>query len=45
MDIQQAAGKITELQTLLNQYGYEYYVLDQPSVSDAEYDRLTKRIN
>ena len=44
MDIQQAAGKITELQTLLNQYGYEYYVLDQPSVSDTEYDRLLREL-
>ncbi|KMY48396.1 NAD-dependent DNA ligase LigA [Peribacillus loiseleuriae] len=44
MDVQQAAGKITELQTLLNQYGYEYYVLDQPSVSDAEYDQLLREL-
>lgn len=44
MDIQQAAGKVTELQTLLNQYGYEYYVLDRPSVSDAEYDQLLREL-
>ncbi len=25
---------------LLNEYAYRYYVLDDPSVSDAEYDRL-----
>lgn len=24
----------------LNHYGYQYYVLDEPSVPDAEYDRL-----
>ncbi len=24
----------------LNRYGYEYYVLDQPTVADVEYDRL-----
>ena len=29
-----------ELVDILNQYAYEYYVLDNPSVSDAEYDRL-----
>ncbi|MBO5525385.1 MAG: NAD-dependent DNA ligase LigA [Clostridia bacterium] len=29
-----------ELTDLLNKLGYEYYVLDNPSVSDREYDRL-----
>lgn len=29
-----------ELTDLLNRYGYEYYVLDNPSVSDREYDAL-----
>ena len=29
-----------ELRSLLNTYAYEYYVLDQPSVSDAVYDSL-----
>ena len=29
-----------ELVDLLNRYGYEYYVLDAPSVSDREYDAL-----
>ena len=24
----------------LNKYAYEYYVLDNPTVSDGEYDRL-----
>ena len=43
MDLQ-AAKKVLELQTLLNQYGYEYYVMDQPSVPDAEYDRLIREL-
>jgi DNA ligase (NAD+) len=30
--------------TLLNEYNYEYYVLDNPSVPDAEYDRLMNLI-
>lgn len=42
MDIQAAKKSVLELQTLLNQYSYEYYVLDQPSVPDAEYDRLLR---
>ncbi len=29
-----------ELVDILNKYAYEYYVLDNPSVSDREYDRL-----
>lgn len=32
--------RMRELVDLLNRYGYEYYVMDAPSVSDAEYDRL-----
>ncbi|CEG25406.1 NAD-dependent DNA ligase LigA [Bacillus sp. B-jedd] len=44
MDLQTAESKIRELQTLLHQYGYEYYVLDKPSVPDAEYDRLLREL-
>lgn len=36
--------RIEELVTLLNQYAKEYYQLDQPSVSDAEYDRLYREL-
>ena len=32
--------RIDEIKELLNQYSYEYYALDQPSVSDAVYDSL-----
>lgn len=32
--------RINELRSLLNQYSYEYHVLDDPSVSDAVYDGL-----
>ena len=35
-----AAKRAAELRELLNRYLYEYHVLDDPSVSDAEYDRL-----
>ncbi|QIZ06230.1 NAD-dependent DNA ligase LigA [Priestia megaterium] len=40
MDLQSAEKRITEISSLLNHYGYEYYVLDKPSVPDAEYDKL-----
>jgi DNA ligase (NAD+) len=33
-------SRAAELRELLNRYLYEYHVLDDPSVSDAEYDRL-----
>ena len=33
-------NRMRELVDLLNRYGYEYYVLDAPTVSDKEYDRL-----
>lgn len=37
---QHQSKRVDELRNLLNQYSYEYYVLDQPSVSDAIYDSL-----
>jgi DNA ligase (NAD+) len=33
-------SRAAELRALLNRYLFEYHVLDDPSVSDAEYDRL-----
>ena len=33
-----------EITKLLEQYNYEYYVLDNPSVPDSEYDRLMKEL-
>jgi DNA ligase (NAD+) len=33
-------NRAAELRALLNRYLYEYHVLDDPSVPDAEYDRL-----
>jgi len=36
--------RIDELVTLLNKYNYEYYILDKPSVTDAEYDRLMQEL-
>ena len=36
--------RIDEIRSLLERYNYEYYVLDNPSVSDAEYDRLMQEL-
>ena len=32
--------RMRELVDLLNKYAHEYYVLDNPTVSDKEYDAL-----
>lgn len=44
MDKASAEKKAAELRTLLHQYGYEYYVLDTPTVPDSEYDRLMQEL-
>ena len=36
--------RVEELTKLLEKYNYEYYVMDNPSVSDAEYDRLMQEL-
>ncbi len=36
--------RIDEIRNLLEKYNYEYYVLDNPSVTDAEYDRLMQEL-
>ncbi|MEM1503540.1 NAD-dependent DNA ligase LigA [Domibacillus sp. 8LH] len=45
MDIKTAEQRVKELHDTLNKYSYEYYVMDQPSVPDSEYDRLLKELN
>ncbi|CDO04257.1 DNA ligase [Oceanobacillus picturae] len=44
MDQQQAQKEIEALREVLNQYGYEYYVLDKPSVPDVEYDQKLQEL-
>ncbi|USD16698.1 NAD-dependent DNA ligase LigA [Priestia megaterium] len=44
MEFETAKSRVQELRDLLNRYGYEYYVLDQPSVPDAEYDKLMNEL-
>src|SRR3989338_9082734 len=39
-DAQQAAERISQLRSELDAHNYRYYVLDEPSVPDVEYDRL-----
>ena len=42
--IDQDKKRVQELTELLNRYNYQYYVLDEPSVSDFEYDRLMEEL-
>lgn len=44
MDLELARKKIAELKQLVSQYNYEYHVLDQPTVPDAEYDRCFRAL-
>lgn len=37
-------ARVEKLRNLLNQYSYEYHVLDNPSVSDAVYDGLIQEL-
>ncbi|MDE5947135.1 MAG: NAD-dependent DNA ligase LigA [Oscillospiraceae bacterium] len=39
-----AKKRIAELSETLEKYGYEYYVLDNPTVSDYEYDMLMQEL-
>ena len=38
----QAKERIDELRKQLNQYNYEYYVLDNPTIGDMQFDLLMK---
>lgn len=40
----EAQKRIGELREELNRHNYLYYVLDQPEISDAEYDRLYREL-
>lgn len=39
-DFTDAAARATKLRKQIDQHNYRYYVLDEPAIPDAEYDRL-----
>ncbi|MBO5392943.1 MAG: hypothetical protein J6A65_14295, partial [Pseudomonas sp.] len=39
-----ANTRILELRAELDQHNYRYHVLDEPSIPDAEYDRLFREL-
>lgn len=44
LGIKKAKKRAENIRLLINKYNHEYYVLDQPSVSDAIYDSLMKEL-
>ncbi len=44
MERGQAEARIAKLRELINYHNYRYYVLDQPEISDEEYDRLFQEL-
>lgn len=40
----QAKTRVDELVSKLDQYSHEYYVLDQPTIPDEEYDKLYREL-
>jgi DNA ligase (NAD+) len=43
-DIDSSAARISELRNEIEQHDYRYYVLDAPTISDSEYDRLFREL-
>ncbi len=44
MILQQASKRADILRDSINQHNYQYYVLDDPDIPDAEYDRLLREL-
>ncbi|BFM07488.1 NAD-dependent DNA ligase LigA [Halioxenophilus aromaticivorans] len=44
MDKSAIAQRVEMLRTTLDQYSYQYYVMDDPSVPDAQYDKLFQEL-
>lgn len=43
-DIQKVDQTICQLRDQINTYNYQYYALDNPTIPDAEYDRLFRQL-
>ena len=43
-DLQAAKLRVEELRAHIAYHDYRYYVLDQPEISDAEYDALMREL-
>ena len=43
-DLNTIKERIEQLKSVINRHNYQYYVLDSPEVSDAEYDELMREL-
>ncbi|PMB84456.1 DNA ligase [Dolosicoccus paucivorans] len=44
LSVEQQKERLNRLIKELNEYAYQYYVLDQPTISDSEYDQLYREL-
>lgn len=44
MTLEEARKRVNELRDLIRYHNYRYYVLADPEISDAEYDRLLREL-
>lgn len=44
MDVNGAKKRIEELRTILNKANYEYYVMDNPTITDQEFDKYLREL-
>lgn len=44
MNLEQAQARVQTLRETLNEHNYRYHVLDQPTISDAEYDQMMREL-
>jgi DNA ligase (NAD+) len=44
MNLEQARREVKKLHKIISQHNYQYYVLDDPEISDTEYDKLLKKL-
>lgn len=44
LSFDEAKQRVSELRELLDRYSHEYYVLDQPTIPDSEYDQLYREL-
>ena len=44
MNYQQASKRIEELTKILDQANYDYYIKDNPTITDQEFDKYLKEL-
>ena len=44
MDRDSASRRVLELRERIEEHNYRYYVLDNPTITDAEYDALMREL-